>query len=671
MIERIGSYDISGLLGEGGMGVVYLGVQPHLGRRVAIKALAVELTRQPGFKERFMAEARAQALLHHPNIVTIYDLIEDGGGYFIVMEYVRGASLEGMLRERQGAALEVGPALALFRQMLAGLDYAHSRGVIHRDVKPANVLVDEARCLKLTDFGIALLIGDKRLTSSQSTVGTPVYMSPEQILRPREVDHRTDVYSAAIVLYEMLAGRPPFDGPTEYAIKKLQVESSLPDLREQRPDVPVCVAEAIAVALRKEPGDRFSSAGEFLRALDGVAVVTPAPPPLVSLPEELPSRVVAELRPAATPASSRQPRVAPRHWAGMPGIAAVTAAAILALGMAWLALGRHPPGLAPVSPGNPRAASPAGPARSGAVPAQRSSVGAVVGAGVEPRKETEARVPMPSGPARPVAAATGRAAPAAPRLAPEVRADNRRASSPSVAAPPRLSAPPASVPALSASQRLDLETRRQRLGAGIQELNDLLALRKYDAVEQRQQVLLAQAADYPAELDKEIRALRAFGHAVEVARAASSVTPNSPVAPTAEGEHPSAAPASRQAAIEILRGEPKEHYRLGLQFAGDVSHRSKAGDSVAIHFRVAVVSVVTGEVISLAVTGPVLEGPGAVRTAPETVTLLIQDGGGVREFNRTLAIPPNTPPGSYQVKVFAEVSGTAARVVATAALQVY
>jgi serine/threonine protein kinase len=280
MKDFVGPYRIESPLGHGGMGIVYLGVHDHLGREVAIKALVPELTRHPEFRERFFAEARVQARLQHCNIVTIYDLIEDEGNFFIVMEHVPGHTLEALLAQRDSEAWDLDRSLSLFLQILAGLDYAHSKGVIHRDVKPSNVLVADGDVVKLTDFGIALLIGDKRLTASQSTIGTPTYMSPEQILRPRSVDHRSDVYSAAIVLYEVLAGQPPFDAETEYEIKKLQIEAPVPDIRALKKEVPPEVAEALSVALRKDPDERFQSAGAFLRALQGAKEASPVADPL-------------------------------------------------------------------------------------------------------------------------------------------------------------------------------------------------------------------------------------------------------------------------------------------------------------------------------------------------------------------------------------------------------
>ncbi|MFL6260511.1 MAG: protein kinase domain-containing protein [Thermoanaerobaculia bacterium] len=274
MKTHVGVYRIEAPLGRGGMGVVYHGVHEHLGRPVAIKALAPELTQQPEFKERFFAEAKTQARLQHPNIVGVYDLIEEGGEFFIVMEFVAGVALDDRLKTLTGRGMDLREAMGIFGQVLAALDYAHSEGVIHRDIKPSNVLITENGRVKLTDYGIALLVGDKRLTASQSAIGTPTYMSPEQILRPRFVDHRTDIYSAAVVFYEMLAGRPPFDDDTEYGIKKLHVEAPPPDLSALQPGLPVGVVQAVATALAKNPEERFASAGLFLRALQDAAPMT-------------------------------------------------------------------------------------------------------------------------------------------------------------------------------------------------------------------------------------------------------------------------------------------------------------------------------------------------------------------------------------------------------------
>lgn len=331
MKELVGPYRVQGLLGHGGMGVVYLGVHDHLGREVAVKVLAPELTRHPEFRERFFAEARVQARLQHTNIVTIYDLLEDDGDFFIVMEHVTGATLETLLGQRAGGAWSLNRSLGLFSQILAGLDYAHSKGVIHRDVKPSNVLVAEGDIAKLTDFGIALLVGDKRLTSSRSTIGTPTYMAPEHILRPRSVDHRADVYSAGVVLFEMLAGRPPYDAETEYEIKKLQIEAPVPDLRDLDPALPPAIAEAVRIALAKDPEARFPSAGAFLRALQDVAPSRAEAPVVAASIPSIPEREIlsAPYSPGWNEWVSRVARTGHGRW-----ILGIAAALVLGVGLA-------------------------------------------------------------------------------------------------------------------------------------------------------------------------------------------------------------------------------------------------------------------------------------------------------------------------------------------------
>jgi eukaryotic-like serine/threonine-protein kinase len=331
MRSMIGQYRVESVLGRGGMGVVYRGFHESLGRPVAIKALAPELTKQPEFRERFSSEAKTQARLQHPNIVGVYDLIEEEGDFFIVMELVTGVPLDDRLQEHTGRGMDVAEAVGIAIQMLDALDYAHSEGVIHRDIKPSNVLITPGGRVKLMDFGIALLIGDKRLTASQSAIGTPVYMSPEQILRPREVDHRTDIYSAGVVLHEMLAGQPPFDDDTEYGIKKLHVEAPPPDLESIRLGLPPGIVRAIAVALAKAPDERYASAGLFLRELREAAPAS-APPVAAVPPRPIP-------RPTTLDSVARSPSPSPSPSAGSGRSWPTRARAVLRPGGArWAAL---------------------------------------------------------------------------------------------------------------------------------------------------------------------------------------------------------------------------------------------------------------------------------------------------------------------------------------------
>jgi len=354
MRENVGPYRILEVLGRGGMGVVYRGVHDNLGRQVAVKALAPELTQDPHFRERFFSEARTQAQLQHPNIVTIYDLLEDGGEFFIVMEFVEGRGLDQLLAD---VRLPEAEAHRIFAQILAALDAAHSQGVIHRDVKSSNVLVTGDGRVKLMDFGIALLVGDKRLTQSSQTIGTPIYMSPEQILRPREVDHRTDIYSAGILYYEMLTGVPPFDADTEYEVKKQHVETPFHDVAAAAAGLPPAVAEALSRALAKDPDERFVSAGEFLRALPGGDTATgdAPPPPPPQRATRLEPAAPGSVSPVPSPPASRAPtKLAPAGPGSRidaaalrkygPWIAAAAVVLILGLGgMLFLLFGSSGP----------------------------------------------------------------------------------------------------------------------------------------------------------------------------------------------------------------------------------------------------------------------------------------------------------------------------------------
>ena len=384
MRTHVGQYEIAAPLGRGGMGVVYRGVHAHLGRQVAIKELAPELTQQPEFKERFFAEAKTQARLHHPNIVSVYDLIEDGGEFFIVMEFVAGEALDDRFKAAPGAEIALHEAIGISCQVLAALDYAHSEGVIHRDIKPSNIMITNDGRVKLTDFGIALLIGDKRLTASQSAIGTPTYMSPEQILRPREVDHRTDIYSTAVVIFELLAGRPPFDDETEYGIKKLHVETPPPDLSTLKPSLPPALVQAVHTALSKNPDDRFASAGLFLKAIQeatpGVVPTasTAAPVPASRLTTIEPVRAGTGSAPPPVPATSRTPSPFAKLLQGRNLPITLAAAAILVLavgfGVVWFALNRTGgkvesiAGVDPAAMAPPPAAADSAPSNEGPAP---------------------------------------------------------------------------------------------------------------------------------------------------------------------------------------------------------------------------------------------------------------------------------------------------------------
>ena len=260
-------YRIERQLGAGGMATVYLAHDLKLGREVALKVLRPELGAVLG-NERFLAEVKITARLDHPHILTLIDSGSAGGLLYYVLPYVRGESLRDLLNREQQLSLE--QALAITKQVGSALDYAHRKGVVHRDIKPENILLQEGEAM-LADFGIALAVqesGGSRLTETGLSLGTPHYMSPEQATGDRNVDARSDLYSLASVLFEMLVGEPPITGKTVQAvIAKLLTEPAM-HVRTVRPMVPEPVDTAIAKALSKVPADRFSSVADFERALE-------------------------------------------------------------------------------------------------------------------------------------------------------------------------------------------------------------------------------------------------------------------------------------------------------------------------------------------------------------------------------------------------------------------
>ncbi|MDH5281026.1 MAG: Stk1 family PASTA domain-containing Ser/Thr kinase, partial [Thermoleophilia bacterium] len=262
-----GRYRISRKLGGGGMADVYLAEDQELGRRVAIKMLHARYANDEQFVERFRREATHAAGLSHPNIVSIFDRGEADGSYFIVMEYVEGRTLKELIRSRGDCPVPV--AIAYTRQILAGLRYAHRNGVIHRDIKPHNVIVDPEGVIKVTDFGIARA-GVSQMTEEGAIIGTAQYLSPEQA-RGAPVDQTSDLYSTGIVLFELLTGEVPFtgDSPVEIAMKHLSEVPPIPS--ELRPDVPDDLDLVVVRALAKEPADRYKSAAAMDADLETVA----------------------------------------------------------------------------------------------------------------------------------------------------------------------------------------------------------------------------------------------------------------------------------------------------------------------------------------------------------------------------------------------------------------
>ncbi len=276
---NLGQYQILRELGRGGMAIVYEAQQPSLGRSVAIKVLPAEFTFDKTFVQRFQHEARAAARLNHPNIVAIYDVGEQNGVYYIVMQKLEGESLHSLIQ--RAGRLPLPRVAHIIGQVAAALDYAHAQNLVHRDIKPANIIVGQGDHATVMDFGIAKALAGAQLTQSGVMMGTPAYMSPEQA-SGKPVEPASDVYSLGLVLYQMLAGRVPFQADSTPALLYKQVHESPPPLRSFAPETPPSVEAVVARALAKDSAQRFRSAGEMARALQEAMTgraVTPSPRP--------------------------------------------------------------------------------------------------------------------------------------------------------------------------------------------------------------------------------------------------------------------------------------------------------------------------------------------------------------------------------------------------------
>jgi len=266
----IDQYKILSRIGGGGMGEVYRALDLELQRDVAIKCVRPEIADLDEVTKRFRNEARTLAKLSHPNIATVYRFFTNEERLFLVMEYIDGKQFSGIAAD--GNMLGYQDAISMIRDALHGLGYAHENGVVHRDIKPGNLMLDQRGMVKVLDFGIAHLIGGTRLTRAGSMVGTPAYMAPEQILG-KQVDQRTDLYSLGIVLYELLSGKLPFQGDSEFELMRSHLEKAPPQLREVTSlEIPLKLQQTVERALGKEKEERFQSALEFDAALADVVV---------------------------------------------------------------------------------------------------------------------------------------------------------------------------------------------------------------------------------------------------------------------------------------------------------------------------------------------------------------------------------------------------------------
>ena len=265
--QMVGSYRIEELLARGGMSAIYRATHTALDRSIALKVLSKEFANDRTSRERFMNEWRIAAALRHPNILRVHDAGDADGSLYLAMELIEGGDL-GHKIIREGA-LSPPATVAILDQMAGALDAAHAAGLVHRDFKPGNVLLDGDRAL-LTDFGLSKLLGSNaRLTAPGRMVGTAQYLSPEQI-RGQDVTPRTDVYALGCVIFEMLTASSPFDAESDFVLMYAHLERPVPRMQERRPGLPAAVDDVVAQAMGKSPEDRYGSAGETLAALKAV-----------------------------------------------------------------------------------------------------------------------------------------------------------------------------------------------------------------------------------------------------------------------------------------------------------------------------------------------------------------------------------------------------------------
>ncbi|MBP8080926.1 MAG: serine/threonine protein kinase, partial [Arenimonas sp.] len=362
MNTRLGHYDIVEELGRGGMGVVYKGYESSLGRYVAIKVLSAAMAHDKVFVERFLREARSMATLNDSHIIQIYFIGQDEDQTFFVMEYIDGESLAASIKRE--TRLEVGDALKVLLHTSQGLAAAHSHGVIHRDIKPGNIMITTRGQVKVADFGIALANRDAsaKLTNAGEFVGTPGYLSPEVCLG-KAVDQRSDIWALGIVLFEMLTGRMPFNDESPLRLMLDVVQADAPDIRELNPDVDEEVSRILTKMLAKDPADRYQSCDDLnedlkkhpLVSTGGQLRLRPAPwaganssnPTVVGMPTPMtPGNMPRAATPPPVVSSARTPVIthAPVSSAPAPAAAAkrptgrilaIAGAVVVLAGLGW------------------------------------------------------------------------------------------------------------------------------------------------------------------------------------------------------------------------------------------------------------------------------------------------------------------------------------------------
>jgi len=305
--KTLGQYKIIGVIGKGGMSTVYKAVQPSLERYIALKVLMPHFA-EAEFVARFKREALAAARLSHPNVVHVYDAGEADGYYYIAMEYIEGGTLKDRLDERGHEPMDIATTNQVVQGIGGAMEYAHHQGIVHRDVKPANIMFTQDGRVVLSDLGLAKFYEAADLTQMTAVIGTPYYMSPEQA-RSKSVDARSDIYSFGVVIYEMLTGHVPFETDTPWMAIHQHIYEAPPPIRQRNPVVPEALAKVVELALEKDPDQRYQHAADLARAF--AEAQKPAPSAAVPMAQQ-----AGPGSPAPVAAPEKRKRRWPLAWIG-------------------------------------------------------------------------------------------------------------------------------------------------------------------------------------------------------------------------------------------------------------------------------------------------------------------------------------------------------------------
>jgi hypothetical protein len=440
--STVGDYQVVGILGAGGMGKVYKVRNVISDRIEAMKVLLPDLSNEPELADRFLREIKVQASLKHPNIASLHTALRVDNQLLMLMEFVEGETLEDKLKS---GPLPTGPAVDYIMQALSALEYAHAHGVIHRDIKPANMILTTTGTVKLMDFGIAKAAADRKLTMTGTTMGSLYYMSPEQIQGAASLDARSDLYSVGVTLYELVTGKRPFDGDSQFSIMSAHLQNTPTPPIALDPKLPQALNDIILLSVTKDPAQRFQTAGAFRNALSSIQ---PAAQP-VAAPSAAPgaAKEFHLIEPTAPPKPSGKRGL----WMALGAVAAV-AVVVAGIQFGPWAHAAHPIQAPAPTPEMVAAPPPA------AAPAIQP----------DPVPAAPVAAPQPSAvPARAEQAAQTRVPPPAQRaIQPPVQQTPTQQTpmqQPAAVTAPQTAAPPQAAPAPNPGNRAELQQLREQL----------------------------------------------------------------------------------------------------------------------------------------------------------------------------------------------------------------